>query len=57
MCFPQATGILVLTEHEPNRLNGLNTALEKLILKRGPYQHPSNAYFYIKSVFLCPNRT
>lgn len=54
---PHATGILVLTEHEPGLLNDLRGVLEKLIPKRGPYQHPSNAHSHLRSVFLCPDRT
>jgi len=54
---PNATGILVLTEHEPSLLNDLRAVLEKLIPKRGPYQHLSNAHSHLRSVFLCPDRT
>jgi len=54
---PHATGILILTEHEPSLSNDLRTILEKLIPKRGPYQHPSNAHSHLRSVFLCPDRT
>lgn len=54
---PHATGILVLTEHEPGLLNDLRGVLEKLIPKRGSYQHPSNAHSHLRSVFLCPDRT
>ena len=54
---PHATGILILTEHEPSLLTDLKGVLEKLIPKRGPYQHPSNAHSYLRSVFLCPDRT
>ena len=54
---PHATGIIVLTEHEPSLLNDLKGVLEKLIPKRGSYQHPSNAHSHLRSVFLCPDRT
>ena len=54
---PHATGILVLTEHESGLLNDLRSVLEKMIPKRGPYQHPSNAHSHLRSVFLCPDRT
>ncbi len=54
---PHATGILILTEHESGLLNDLRGILEKLIPKRGPYQHPSNAHSHLRSVFLCPDKT
>jgi secondary thiamine-phosphate synthase enzyme len=54
---PHATGILILTEHEPSLLTDLKGVLEKLIPKRGPYRHPSNAHSHLRSVFLCPDRT
>ena len=54
---PHATGIIVLTEHGPSLLNDLKGVLEKLIPKRGSYQHPSNAHSHLRSVFLCPDRT
>ena len=54
---PHATGIIVLTEHESSLLNDLKGVLEKLIPKRGSYQHPSNAHSHLRSVFLCPERT
>ncbi|MDH5438355.1 MAG: secondary thiamine-phosphate synthase enzyme YjbQ [Candidatus Bathyarchaeota archaeon] len=54
---PHATGIIILTEHEPSLLNDLKGVLEKLIPKHGSYQHPSNAHSHLRSVFLCPDRT
>ncbi len=54
---PHATGILILTEYEPSLMADLKDALEKLIPKRAPYRHPSNAHSHLRSVFLCPDRT
>ncbi|NIR86668.1 YjbQ family protein [Candidatus Bathyarchaeota archaeon] len=54
---PHATGIIILTEHESSLLNDLRGVLEKLIPKRGSYQHPSNAHSHLRSVFLCPDKT
>jgi len=54
---PHATGIIILTEHEPSLSNDFRGVLERLIPKRGPYQHPSNAHSHLRSVFLCPDRT
>jgi len=54
---PHATGILILTEYESALLNDIKDALERLIPKRGSYQHPSNAHSHIRSALLCPDRT
>ena len=54
---PHATGIIVLTEHEPSLLNDIRNVLEKLIPKRGPYQHPSNAHSHLRSMLFPPDRT
>lgn len=54
---PHATGILILTEYESALLNDIRNALERLIPKRGSYQHPSNAHSHIRSALLCPDRT
>ncbi len=54
---PHATSILILTEHGSGLLNDLKGILEKLIPKRGCYQHPSNANSHLRSVFLCSDRT
>jgi len=54
---PHATGILILTEYESALLNDIRNALERLIPKRGSYQHPSNAHSHLRSALLCPDRT
>lgn len=54
---PHATGILILTECEPSLLNDIRSVLEKLIPKRGPYQHPANAHSHLRSMFLSPDKT
>jgi len=54
---PHATGILILTEYEPNLLEDIKSTLERLIPKRAPYHHPSNAYSHLRSVLLCPDKT
>jgi len=54
---PHATGILVLTEHEPNLLNDIKDVLERLIPKKGGYRHPSNAHSHLRSIFLPPDKT
>lgn len=54
---PHATGILILTEYEPSLMADLKDALERLIPKRAPYRHPSNAHSHLRSVFLCPDKT
>ncbi len=54
---PHATGILILTEHEPSLMGDLKDLLEKLIPRQKSYRHPSNAHSHLRSVFLCPDRT
>ncbi len=54
---PHATGVIVLTEYESSLLNDIRNVLEKLIPKRAPYGHPSNAHSHLRSMFLCPDRT
>jgi len=54
---PHATGILILTEYEPSLLEDIKSTLEKLIPRRAPYHHPSNAHSHLRSVLLCPDKT
>jgi len=54
---PHATGILIITEHEPGMDNDIRNLLEKLIPKRAGYQHPSNAHSHLRSMILCPDKT
>jgi len=54
---PHATGILVLTEYEPSLLDDIKNALERLVPKRAPYSHPSNAHSHIRSVLFSPDKT
>jgi secondary thiamine-phosphate synthase enzyme len=54
---PHATGILILTEYEPSLENDIRNFLEKLIPRRGSYQHPSNAHSHLRSMLLSPDKT
>lgn len=54
---PHATGILILTEFEPSLENDIRNVLERLVPKRGSYQHPSNAHSHLRSMLLSPDRT
>jgi len=54
---PHATGILILTEHEPSLEDDIRAMLEKLIPRRAGYQHPSNAHSHLRSVLLSPDKT
>lgn len=54
---PHATGVIILTEHEPSLDNDIRNFLEKLIPKRASYQHPVNAHSHLRSTLLCPDRT
>jgi secondary thiamine-phosphate synthase enzyme len=52
-----ATGVLVLTEYEPNLEEDIRGMLEKLVPKRASYQHPSNAHSHLRSLLLSPDKT
>ena len=54
---PHATGILVLTEHEPQLDSDVKDFLEKIIPKHGGYRHPSNAHSHLRSMLLSPDKT
>ncbi len=54
---PHATGILILTEHEPRLDNDIKDFLEKIIPKHGGYMHPSNAHSHLRSMLLSPDKT
>ncbi len=54
---PHATGVLILTEHEPSLDKDVKNLLEKLVPKRAPYNHPSNAHSHLRSMLLPPDRT
>jgi len=54
---PHATGILILTEYEPSLVEDIRDVLERLVPRRGSYQHPSNAHSHIRSVLLSPDKT
>lgn len=54
---PHATGVLILTEHEPSLDSDVKDFLEKIIPKHGGYRHPSNAHSHLRSMLLPPDRT
>ena len=54
---PHATGVLILTEHEPSLDSDVKDFLEKIIPKHDGYRHPSNAHSHLRSMLLPPDRT
>ena len=54
---PHATGVLILTEHEPSLDKDVKDFLEKIIPKNGGYLHPSNAHSHLRSMLLSPDKT
>ena len=54
---PHATGVLILTEHEPSLDNDVKEFLERIIPKHGNYRHPSNAHSHLRSMLLSPDKT
>jgi secondary thiamine-phosphate synthase enzyme len=54
---PHATGVIILTEHEPSLDSDIKDFLEKIIPKHGGYRHPSNAHSHLRSMLLCPDKT
>ena len=54
---PHATGVLILTEHEPSLDRDVEDFLEKIIPKQAGYRHPSNAHSHLRSMLLSPDKT
>ena len=54
---PHATGVIILTEHEPSLDMDVKDFLEKIIPKHGNYRHPSNAHSHLRSLLLSPDKT
>jgi len=54
---PHATGVLILTEHEPSLDRDVKDFLEKIIPKQAGYRHPSNAHSHLRSMLLSPDKT
>jgi secondary thiamine-phosphate synthase enzyme len=54
---PHATGVLILTEHEPSLDRDVKDFLEKIIPKNSGYRHPSNAHSHLRSMLLSPDKT
>jgi secondary thiamine-phosphate synthase enzyme len=54
---PHATGILILTENDPDLLNDIKVFLEELAPKHGGYNHPSNAHSHLRSMLFPPDKT
>jgi len=54
---PHATGVIILTEHEPSLDMDIKDFLEKIIPKHGGYRHPSNAHSHLRSMLLSPSKT
>ena len=54
---PHATGVLILTEHEPSLDRDVKDLIEKIIPKHGGYRHPSNAHSHLRSMLLSPDKT
>jgi secondary thiamine-phosphate synthase enzyme len=54
---PHATGVIILTENDPELLDDIRRFLEELAPRNGNYSHPSNAHSHLRSVLLPPDRT
>jgi secondary thiamine-phosphate synthase enzyme len=54
---PHATGIVILTENEPNLLGDIKDWLQEIIPKNKVYKHPSNAHAHLRSLLLPPDKT
>ena len=54
---PHATGVLILTEHEPRLDMDVKDFLENIIPKNDRYHHPSNAHSHLRSMLLSPDKT
>ena len=54
---PHATGVLILTEHEPRLDMDVKDFLENIVPKNYRYHHPSNAHSHLRSMLLSPDKT
>lgn len=54
---PHATGVLILTENDPDLLKDIEDLLENLAPKNKNYQHPSNAHSHLRSIMFPPDKT
>ena len=54
---PHATGVIILTEHEPRLDMDVKDFLEKIVPKHAGYKHPSNAHSHLRSMLLSPDKT
>ncbi|HYB93198.1 MAG TPA: secondary thiamine-phosphate synthase enzyme YjbQ [archaeon] len=54
---PHATGVIVLTENEPNLQSDIEQTLNKLIPRHASYRHPDNAQAHLLSMFLNSSKT
>lgn len=52
---PHATGIIGLTEYEPNLINDIKMLLEKLVPRGQHYSHPGNAHSHLRSLLFSPS--
>jgi len=53
---PHATGVIILTEHEPSPGSDIKDFLEKIISRHAGYRHPSDAHSHLGSMLLCPDK-
>lgn len=54
---PHATGVLILTENDPDLLEDIRVFLEETIPQHKAYNHPSNAHAHLRSMLLPPDKT
>jgi secondary thiamine-phosphate synthase enzyme len=54
---PHATGVLILTENECGLLEDIRVLLEKIVPRRGEYEHSLNAHSHLRSILFPPDRT
>ena len=54
---PHATGILILTENDPDLLRDIKAFFEKMAPKHAAYNHPANAHSHLRSMMLPPDKT
>jgi secondary thiamine-phosphate synthase enzyme len=54
---PHATGVLILTENDPDLIEDIRKFIENLVPTHGGYKHPSNAHSHLRSMLLPPDKT
>ena len=54
---PHATGVFILNENDSALLDDVKNLIERVVPRRGNYQHPSNAHAHLRSILFGQTKT